>query len=81
MNFNTNKIYQNKKRIIFYNNKLKNLSDDINNININKNRIFQINAQIRNKLLNYLNNEYNSIKNKNGISFEELKNRYDQIKK
>ena len=81
MNFNTNKIYQNKKRIIFYNNKLKNLSDDINNININKNRIFQINAQIRNKLLNYLNNEYNSIKNKNSISFEELKNRYDQIKK
>ena len=80
MNLNTNKIYQNKKRIIFYNTKLKNLSDEIINLNINKSQILQINAQIKNRLLSYIKNEYNSIKNKNNILLKELKNKYNQAK-
>ena len=56
------------------------MSDEIINININKSQILLINAQIKNRLLSYIKNEYNSNKNKNDILLNELKNKYNQAK-
>ena len=80
MNLNTKLIYQNKRRLIFYNSKLNNLTDDINNLNVEKTRLIQKNSQIEKKLKYYLNNENKTNKKNNDIILNKLKNEYYQIK-
>ena len=57
MNFNTQIIYQNNRRLVLYNNKINNLADDISNLKFEKNRLIQKRSQINNQLLDYVTNE------------------------
>ena len=55
INFNTKLIYQNKRKLIFYNNKIKNVMDELTNLKSDKNQLIQKNERIKHNMTNYMN--------------------------
>ena len=80
INFNTKLIYQNKRKLIFYNNKIKNVMDELTNLKSDKNQLIQKNEQIKHNITNYMNTNMHLNKQNNGILLNNLKDEYIQMK-
>ena len=80
INFNTKLIYQNKRKLIFYNNKIKNVMDELTNLKSDKNQLIQKNERIKHNMTNYMNTNIYLNKQNNGILLNNLKDEYIQMK-
>ena len=79
MKSNTNIIHNNKRKLIFFNDKLNNLKNDLNNLESEKIKQIDENSQIKNELKS-LDNEFNYQKKNDDISVTRIKNEYNRIK-
>ena len=79
MKSNTNIIHNNKRKLIFFNDKLNNLKNDLSNLESEKIKQIDENSQIKNELKS-LDNEFNYQKKNDDISVTRIKNEYNRIK-
>ena len=79
INNNTNIIYNNKRKLILYNNKLKNTKEEIYNYELEKRKLKFQNAQIKKGIID-MNNDLKSKINNNYLISIGLKNEYNKIR-
>ena len=79
INRNTNIIYKNKRKVILYNNTLKNKKEEIYNYELEKRKFKFQNAQIKKGIID-MNNELNSKINNNYLISIGLKDKYNKMK-
>ena len=79
INRNTNIIYKNKRKVILYNNTLKNKKEEIYNYELEKRKFKFQNAQIKKGIID-MNNELNSKISNNYLISIGLKDKYNKMK-